>query len=132
HQGQKAQDALAVDLVAGLGDRDLARELRRGLHELGPRARVQPELVLDLHGPLCAIVGGHHVPRSTSRWRTRMSHDEASRRRSSSTITTERCRPPVQPTQIVTYSLPSFWNCGSENRSKLSIWRTSSSPSGPS
>src|SRR6185437_12632319 len=36
---QHAHDALAVDLVAVLAERDVARELRRELDELGRRAR---------------------------------------------------------------------------------------------
>src|SRR5262252_5041107 len=95
-QHQHAHDALAVDLVAILAQRDLARKLGRELDELGCGARVQAELVLDLDGLL-----RHHSPLSTSRWRTRMSHSPPSRRRSSSTTATERWRPPVQPTQIV-------------------------------
>ena len=47
-QHEHAHDALAVDLVAVLRQRDLARILRRELDELGRGARVQPELVLDL------------------------------------------------------------------------------------
>src|ERR1700755_3614166 len=46
HQGQQAQDALAVDLVRALDHGDLARELRPGLNELGARARVQAYVVL--------------------------------------------------------------------------------------
>src|SRR5690606_35800947 len=107
--------ALTVDLVAFLADRDVARILRRELDQLGRRTGVEPELVRDLERLLCR--DPHHSPRSTSRCRTRMSHSSPSRRRNSSTTATERCRPPVQPTQIVTYSLPSFWNCGSANRS---------------
>jgi hypothetical protein len=45
---ENAHDALAVDAHVTATDRDLTRELTGTAHELRRRARMEPELVLDL------------------------------------------------------------------------------------
>src|SRR5262249_15900534 len=52
-----SEDRLAVDFLVPLADLDRRLEARRGVHELGRRARVQAELVLDLDffGDHCVV-----------------------------------------------------------------------------
>src|SRR5690606_22635749 len=112
---------LGVGTLSVATDRDVAIEPRRELHELGGRSRVQTEPVLhferfprDAHGrapPPALPSFGESVPlrlssrvtRSTSRCTTsmRVPSRSLSRRASSTAITTERWRPPVQPMPTV-------------------------------
>src|SRR6185503_821282 len=71
----------------------------------------------------------HSRPRS--RWRTMGAKPCASRKpRSDSTKATERCLPPVQPSAMVRYALPSRWYSGRRNWTRSSSRPSSSRLSG--
>src|SRR5690349_25172086 len=122
-QQEHAHHALGVCRLARAAEQNLARKTRSELHQLGRRTRVQAQLVPDFEGPPRLhhsfpprrVRGGGSawsgsaprpfmLTRSISRCTT--SNPIPSARPTSSArcsaTATERWRPPVQPTAIVT------------------------------